>query len=184
MGKKIGLVVAFLTLIIASLSADSFRFSFFWSKTIDATSSIEILVYDTDNDTPLANKTKNLQKITTIQEVAKIKYISTAGGIHTLSYKATPFTSPNDEGTAYPYNLFFHFVEEGQSTQEAIIEVGDDSSKTYPNGILEASTTINLGRGGNTDPHYVYIRAELTDIENFKSDANYASTVIIERTIN
>lgn len=182
--KKITLMTLFFFSLL-SLYANSFRFSFVWEQTVESSSSIEIMTYDTENDIILPNNTKNLDRIASVQDVAKIKYISTAGGIHTFSYKASPLTSPDDV-TAYPYNLFFNYAEEGQTTQEAVIEMGADPnpSSYYPNGVIDATITMDFGRGGISTPHYIFVRAELTDIESMKANANYSSTVIIERTTN
>ena len=181
--KKITALSIFF-LILLPLCANSFRFSFVWEQTITATSSLEIMVYDTENDTPLLNDTKNLERVDSIQNVAKIKYISTAGGIHTFSYKATPLTSLDDTGVAYGYNLFFNYAEEGQVTQETVIEVGDDPSPSaiYPRGVIDATITMDFGRGGINTAHYIYVRAELDSLEGMKANANYSSTIIIERT--
>ena len=183
MKKIIALSILFLMLL--PLCANSFRFSFVWEQTIIPTSNLDILVYDTESDTLLPDETKNLDRITNVtQNVAKIRYKTTAGGIHTFSYTATPLTSLNDEGHAFGYDLFFNYAEEGQTTQAVLIEVGDDPSPSaiYPRGVLDATITMNLGRGGNDSPHYIYVQAQLNSLEGMKTNANYSSTITIERT--
>ncbi len=177
MKKQLFILIVFSS-ILASLYADSFRFSIVWDKVIESQTAITVVDYS--DDTTIS--TKALNQVSTKQNVARIKYTSNEGGIHTLSYKATPLMS-NDDDTAYAFNLFFNYTESGIE-DTAVIEVGNDSSKTYPNGVIEAKTEMNMGQGGQDgidNPRYIYIQVQVTSLESMQTNVQYTSTITIER---
>lgn len=178
-------ITAFILIMLAiavssCLYADSFRFSLVWNKTIESTATLSVV--NLDNDTEVTNHTVALNNVNTTQSVARVRYASNEGGIHVISYRATPLMNNNDP-SGYAYNLFFDYTE-GNETDSQEIQVGTNKSLTYPNGSVVAATTINMGQGGSLTPRYITIRAQLPDltINTMHVDTAYASTITIERT--
>lgn len=181
--KAMCLIIAILCM--ASLNADSYRFSIVWNKTIEATTTMSILEYSASSDTELENHIKALEIRSDKQGIAKIKYVSNEGGTHTISFKATPLMN-NSDPNGYAFNLFFNYTDPVTqiASQEVHIEVGTNKSLTYPNGTVEASMPLDLGTGGSLTPRYIFIQAQLLDqsIDAMPTDVTYSSTITIERT--
>ncbi len=181
-GKKLS-ILAFFMICMSSLYAESYRFSIVWEKVIASQTTMSIVNYDDDT----ALTTKQLQQVSSTQNVARIQYKSNEGGTHKLVFKATPLASDSDS-TAYKYNLFFNYTESGV-TNQTILEVGNVKGTTYPTGIREgtAYTEMNFGQGGDdglTNPRYIYIQAEATQLNSMKTGVQYSSTITIERVTN
>ena len=172
--KAIILIIAILCM--ASLYAASYRFSIVWNKTIESTTTMSILEYPASSNVALENKTKALEIVNTKQGIAKVQYISNEGGIHTLSFTATPLKNDSDPN-GYAFHLFFNYTDPVTSVAESEvqIEVGSDKSLTYPNGSIEASMSLNLGTGGSLTPRYIFIEAQLLDqtIDAMQTDVTY-----------
>lgn len=179
MGKKALLLIVFLFSLV-SLCADSFRFSIVWDKVVDSETTLSVV--NLENDSEVENHSKDLEIVSTVQDVARIKYASNEGGIHVLSYKATPLMNNSDQD-GHSFNLFFRYTED-DSTDVQEIQVGTNKSITYPNGSVVAATSINMGQGGSLTPRYILIQAELPDIsvDSMLTNVKYSSTITIERT--
>ena len=178
--KKKALILIVLLISLASLCADSFRFSIVWDKVIESETTLSVV--NLENDSEVENHSKDLEIVSTVQDVARIKYASNEGGIHVLSYKATPLMNNNDQ-SGHSFNLFFKYTE-NDSTDVQEIQVGTNKSLTYPSGSVKAETSINMGQGGTMSPRYVLIQAELPDVsvDSMLTNVKYTSTIIIERT--
>ena len=179
--KKAAIIIVLALMVPLCLFAESYRFSIVWEKLIAPNTSLTVVNLDDTDE--VANHEKELDITSAVQDVARIQYISTEGGIHVLSYKATPLMN-NDDSKGYSFNLFFKFTENGETnTQE--IQVGTNKSLSYPIGAsVYASTSINQGRGGDQTPKYILIQAELLEatINSMQTDVTYSSTITIERT--
>ena len=178
--KKTIISIMLVLLVSMCLFADSYRFSIVWDKEITATAHLYVVNLEDDNQ--VTNLSVDLAVINTTQNVARVKYASNEGGIHVISYKATPLMNIND-AAGYAFNLFFDYTENNVTdTQE--IQVGTNKSITYPNGSVVAATSINLGQGGSLTPNYVLIRAQLPEvtIDAMPVNQTYSSTITIERT--
>ncbi len=177
MGKKVCLLVAFLSIFVASLYADSFRFSIVWEYTKE--SLIELSVVECANDEPLS--TKALQQTTATQDVARIKYHTDEAGIHTLAYKATPLQN-DDDPNGYRFSIFFKYPASNPSAT-ATINVGNNKAITYPTGSLAntAYTNLSMGESDEGDTQYVAIQVQITDLNIMRQDTQYSSTIYIER---
>ena len=181
--KAMFLIIAILC--AASLYANSYRFSIVWNKTIESSTEMHILEYPANNNAELQNKTKALEIVSTKQGIAKVQYISNEGGIHKLSFTATPLKN-NSDPNGYAFHLFFNYTDPLTSVAESEvqIEVGTNKNLEYPNGSIEASMSLNLGTGGSLTPRYIFIEAQLLDqtIDAMQTDVTYSSTIKIERT--
>ena len=179
MGKKALILIALLISLV-SLYADSFRFSIVWDKVIEAETTLSVV--NLENDSEVENHSKDLEIVSTVQDVARIKYASNEGGIHVLSYTATPLMNNSDQ-SGHSFNLFFRYTE-NDSTDVQEIQVGTNKSLTYPNGSAVAATSINMGQGGVLTPRYVLIQVELPDVsvDTMQTNVKYTSTITIERT--
>ncbi len=178
--KKTIISIMLVLLVSMCLFADSYRFSIVWDKEITATAHLYVVNLEDDNQ--VTNLSVDLAAINTIQTVARVKYASNEGGIHVISYKATPLMNNND-AAGYAFNLFFDYTENNVTdTQE--IQVGTNKAITYPNGSVVAATSINLGQGGTLTPKYILIRAQFPDvtIDAMPVNQTYSSTITIERT--
>lgn len=178
--KKKALILIVLLISLASLCADSFRFSIVWDKVIESETTLSVV--NLENDSEVENHSKDLEIVSTVQDVARIKYASNEGGIHILSYKATPLMNNSDQ-SGHSFNLFFKYTE-NDSTDVQEIQVGTNKSLTYPSGSVKAETSINMGQGGTMTPKYVLIQAELPDVsvDSMLTNVKYTSTITIERT--
>ena len=181
-------ITAFILIMLAiavssCLYADSFRFSIVWDKTVTSITSLSVVVREGSVETDI--ETKELVIDSAIQDVAEVKYVSTEGGTHVLSYKATTLTN-NTESSGHSFNLFFVYTDENSVEDTQVIQVGPDKTRTYPVGSGEAATQINMGQGGAhnvNNPKYVQIRVQLPESTiNSMQVGTYSSTITIERT--
>ena len=179
MGKKTVFLIAVLVS-IASLYADSFRFSIVWDKVIESETNLCVVNLDDTNE--VENHTKALEIISSVQDIARVQYSSNEGGIHVLSYKATPLMNDADSA-GHSFNLFFRYTENG-TTDVQEIQVGTNKNLSYPNGSVVAATSINMGHGGTLAPRYVLIQVELPEssMDTMQTGITYSSTITIERT--
>ena len=177
MGKRICLVMALLSLIVFSVCAESFRFSIVWQHTIASEVSLSVVEYTEDT----ALSTKALTQTTALQNVARIKYSTNEGGTHTLSYKATPLISNNDDN-GYGFIIYFKYPA-SEPTSTATINVGTEKTLTYPTGQISesAKTDLAMGESGEDSTQYVAIQVQITDLESMKQNTQYGSTITIER---
>lgn len=178
--KAIILIIAMLCM--ASLyAATSVRFSIVWDNTVESITQLSIIRYDDENETAIQSQA--LQIVNTEQPVAKIKYASNLGGIHTLSYYATTLTN-NSDPKGHAYYLFFEYTE-NNTTNRQDIQVGPDKTATYPDGTtVTAKTSMDMGQGGSLTPRYITIKAQLPNqtIDDLLVDVTYTSTVTVVRT--
>lgn len=178
--RKKALILIALLISFVSLYADSYRFSIVWDKVIESETTLSVV--NLENDSEVENHSKDLEIVSTVQDVARIKYASNEGGIHVLSYTATTLMNNSDQN-GHSFNLFFKYTE-NDSTDVQEIQVGTNKSLTYPNGSVKAETSINMGQGGVMTPKYVLIQVELPDIsvDSMLTNVKYTSTIRIERT--
>ncbi len=178
--KKAMMTILLFSVFSVCLFADSFRFSIVWDKVIESETTLSVV--NLENDSEVENHSKDLEIISTVQDVARIKYASNEGGIHVLSYKATPLMNNSDQ-SGHSFNLFFKYTE-NDSTDVQEIQVGTNKSLTYPSGSVKAETSINMGQGGVMTPKYVLIQVELPDVsvDSMLTNVKYTSTITIERT--
>ena len=81
MGKKAkkALILIALLVLLAALYAESFRFSIVWDKVIEADTSLAVVDLASDE----AVTARALEIVSTVQDVARIRYASNEGGIET-----------------------------------------------------------------------------------------------------
>jgi len=177
MGKKIGLLMALLSISIFSLFAESFRFSIVWQYQVASKVSLSVVEYDDDT----ALSTKALTQTTALQNVARIMYSTNEGGTHTLKYSATPLMSNNDDN-GYGFIIYFKYPA-SEPTSTATINVGTDKTLTYPTGQISesAKTDLAMGESGEERTQYVAIQVQITDLDSMKQNTQYGSTITIER---
>ena len=171
------MIATVLFLSIASLCAESFRFSIVWQYQVASEVSLSVVEYTEDT----ALSTKALTQTTALQNVARIKYSTNEGGTHTLSYKATPLISNNDDN-GYGYIIYFKYPA-SEPTSTATINVGTEKTLTYPTGQISesAKTDLAMGESGVDSTQYVAIQVQITDLESMKQNTQYGSTITIER---
>ena len=157
-----------------AVGTDTVTFGIVWRHNVGATTTISILDYSGEN--PLENDTKDMEEIDTRQNVCMIRYSTTAGGTHTLAYRATSLQTAN-QSSSVGYKLYFTFEE-----QLGVIEVGDDLGTNYPAEANSVYTTFNVPYGSSESQIFdVFVTAELTHIEDMQLEIQYSSTVTIER---
>ena len=180
MGKKAkkALILIALLVSLAALYAESFRFSIVWDKVIEADTSLAVVDLASDE----AVTARALEIVSTVQDVARIRYASNEGGIHVLSYTAKTLGHDSDQN-GHPFNLFFKYTENG-STNVQEIQVGPTKGSDYPSAPVVAATSINMGQGGDETPRYVLIQVELPDasVDSMLTNVTYTSTITITRT--
>ncbi len=179
--KKAMLLFLLFSVFATCLFADSFRFSIVWDKVIEAETTLSVV--NLENDSEVENHSKDLEIVSTVQDVARIKYASNEGGIHVLSYTATPLMNDSDQA-GHSFNLFFRYTENDTADVQEI-QVGTNKNIEYPSGSsVVAATSINMGQGGSLAPRYILIQAELPDVsvDTMLTNLKYTSTIRIERT--
>ena len=176
MKKILILSISFFMALFCAFAAgtDTVTFDIVWRHNVNSVTTISILDYS--GESPLQDDTKNLDEVGTRQNVCLIKYSSNAGGIHTLTYRATALQTANHD-SAVGYKLYFTYED-----QIAVLEVGDDIGTTYPAEANSVYNTFEVPFGSSDSVVFdVFVNAELNSIEDFHLETKYTSTVTIER---
>ena len=157
-----------------AVGTDTVTFDIVWRHNVKENTTISIRDYS--GQSQLANDTKNLEGITTRQNVCMILYSSNAGGTHTLSYRATSLQTAN-HSSSVGYKLYFTY-----DNQVAVLEVGDDIGTTYPSEANSVYNTFDIPYGSSTSQTFeILVNAELPHAEDMLLETQYSSTVTVER---
>lgn len=99
----------------------------------------------------------------------------------TLTYKATPLISNNDDN-GHGFIIYFKYPA-SEPTSTATINVLTDKNTTYPTGQIagSAKTDLAMGESGVDSTQYVAIQVQITDLDSMKQNTQYGSTITIER---
>ena len=178
--RKALLIIFLYTILISSFifaAEDQLQFGINWKHVVSGTDKLEFLEYD--GSSVLETKTKELDIISDIQNVARMRFSSNISGTYTFSFKATALQSQDDD-SAVIYKLYFNYEGWGVN-----LVVGNDPGTTYPLiGQDPVSLTLTVPSGVSEEQVYdVFIRAELTASDEMKP-STYASTITIERIVN
>jgi len=175
MGKRIGLALAFLFIAIVSLYAavvTSFGFDIVWYKQAHEQTTLNILDYT--NDTAIS--TKALAESVDSQGLCRFRLSSNKGGIHRLSYKASPLKA-TDGALEYKlgYILTFLFNDTTKT-----ITVGT-SSDLYPENTT-VFTDISVPFGSTGSSFDVYVDIAIVGLDNAVVQKQYSATLYVERS--
>ena len=178
--KKIMTIVLFSIIMASSClfaATETFKFNMVWRHIVGGTTTMSIMDYDATGVLP--DSEKELTPVDTEQNVARIRYTTNEGGIHTLAFKATALKT-DDNSSHVGFRLFFDY--EGRI---AVLNVGDELNTYYPEEVNSVTTVFNVPYGSaSSTVADVFVRALLTEIDEMQSSVAYKSTVMIERITN
>ncbi len=167
--KKFFSLIALLFLALAYSFSDvsSFGFDIVWYKQTQEETSLSVLDYS--SETVLV--TKALDISLERQNLCKIRLVSNKGGIHKLTYRATPLACP---GYTAGYKLAFSYND---NTRYLVV---GNSEALYPEEGSEVFTEISIPYGSVNITSDVLVEIELTDLDDMNV-GNYSATIFVER---
>lgn len=178
--KKIMTIVLFSIIMASSCLfavTDTFKFNMVWRHIVGASTTITLMDYEAVGVLP--DSKKDLEPVDTEQNVARIRYTTNEGGIHTLAFKATTLKT-DDDSSHVGFKLFFDY--EGRIS---VLSVGDELNTYYPEEVNSVTTVFNVPFGSASDTVAdIFVRAILTELDEMQSSVAYKSTVTIERITN
>jgi len=176
MGKRICLVMVYIFIVASVFAAPaqitSFGFDIVWYKQAHELTTLHILNYS--NDTAIS--TKALTESSESQNLCRFRLNTNRGGIHRLSYKASPLTATEGESEyKVGYILSFTFNDTTKT-----LTVGT-SSDLYPENTT-VYTDISVPFGTTSSSFDVLVDIEITDLESAVTQKNYSATIYVERS--
>lgn len=151
--------------VMSCIFSSSFGFGIVWNKTNDEQTSLQI--YDYNGEQLITSKTI---ETSIMQEICLVRFSSNKGGIHTISYKATPLICGSLKA-----GYVLYFTNNGTSTE---LDVGVEAD-IYPTDSTVASI-INIPFGKGTVSSDILITGIVDKLDS-AGPGEYSATITIER---
>ena len=149
----------------------SFDFGLLWNVTNNEITTISIL--DFDDDTSIT--TKDLEMISEMQPVCRIRFTTNKAGIHTIKYYATPLTNGSFKAG---YLLQFNISDE-YNDSVALLEVGNESEK-YPDDSSVVANVLSIPHNKGVISSDISVYVTLNQLDEMGIGSNQA-TITIEQ---